>query len=78
MPVLSFWTEFSVKSKRRLVNVHKSSLNILVFISKDFIQPLANDWWLSLRTISAQHYSAAILGSAEQGCSFKRALQILF
>ena len=69
MPVLSLWMEFSVKSKRRVVNVLRPSLNILAFISKDFIQPLASDWWLSLWTISAQHYTA-ILGSVEHGCSF--------
>ena len=69
LPVLSFWTEFSVMSKRRMVIVHWPSINILAFISKDFMEPLANDWCLSLRTTSAQRNST-IPGSVEHGCSF--------
>ena len=69
MPALSFWTEISVKSKRRAVNVHRLSLKILAFTNKDFMQPLANDWWLLLRTTSAQHYTT-IPGSVEHRFSF--------
>ena len=69
MPVPSFWTDVSVKSKRRVVTVHSLSLNILAFTGKDFMQPLSNDWSFLLGTTSAQHYTNKP-GSVEHGCSF--------
>ena len=55
--------------KRIVLNVHWPSLNILAITSKDFVQPLANDWWLLLRTTSVQDYTT-IPGSVEHGYSF--------